>query len=238
MISNAFRALLPIVALGFIASAEESFETIFRIELNVSSVLQEDAQRQAPYASHSESSVLLSREFKLFQQMIDAIYDDTCRDEYQSVLIGLRNLDRWAMKFYDATAKIPTGVLAGSVYQLGNFDECLNLGLDDGAPASIRGQYCLGEVDVKVPEIYLGKNGSIWEAFRDAKKRYQEPIRKLYWGICLPAGCMTKDIERVVQGVLDAAFNDSRLKLTVAMSEMSCYKDEIEAIGTPDIIYM
>ncbi|XP_032678635.1 nose resistant to fluoxetine protein 6-like isoform X1 [Odontomachus brunneus] len=233
MISNAFRlVLLLMIARGSIASAEH----IFRIKSNGSSVQHEDIYPL--YDSHNENAALLSRELELLQQTIDAIRDDTCRSECRSVLIGLRDLTGWAVKFYDATEKIPTGVLAGSVYQLGNFDECLNVGLDDGAPAGIRGRYCLGEVDVEVPEIYLAKNGSIWEAFRDTEERYREPIRKLYWGICLPAGCATEDIEEVARRILDAAFGGSRLKLTVTMSEMSCYKDEFEPIGAPDIVYM
>lgn len=235
VISNAFRAvLLLMIARGSIASSEH----ILRIKSNGSSTRHEDAQQQPPYDSRNESVALLLREFESLQQTIDAIRDDTCRSECRSVLIGLRDLTGWAVKFYDATAKIPTGVLTGSVYQLGNFDECLNVGLDDGAPAGIRGRYCLAEVDVEVPEIYLAKNGSIWEAFRDAEERYREPIRKLYWGICLPAGCAAEDIEEVARRILDAALSGFRLRLTVAMSEMSCYKDEFEPVGTSDIVYM
>ncbi|XP_014486530.1 PREDICTED: nose resistant to fluoxetine protein 6-like isoform X2 [Dinoponera quadriceps] len=232
MISQAFQALLLslIAAHGSIGNTGH----IFRIKSNGSSVRHEDARTS--HDSDSESAVLLARELELLQQTIGVIRDDTCRNECRSVLAGLRDLAGWAVKFYDATAKMPTGVLAGSVYQLGNFDECLDL--DDGAPAGIRGRYCLGEIDVGVPEIYLGENGSIWEAFRDAEERYREPIRKLYWGICSPAGCAAEDIEEVVREILAVAFGGSRLRLTVAMSEMSCYENEFEAVGTLDIIYV
>lgn len=231
--------LLLIVARGSLAGTEH----ILRIKAsNVGSSVRKhrDTRQQPPYSDHrNESTTWLHRELEeLLQQTINAVHGDTCRDEYRSVLTGLHDLAGWAVKFYDATAKIPTGVLAGSVYQLGNFDECLDLGPGDGAPAGIRGRYCLAEVDVQVPEIYFGKNGSIWEAFRDAEERYREPIRKLYWGICLPAGCAAEDIEQVVRKILDVALNDSRLGLTVAMSEVSCYMDEFEPVGTADIVYM
>lgn len=39
---------------------------------------------------------------------------------------------------FDASAKIPSGILSGNVNQYGDFDECLSL---DGA------QYCLAEID-------------------------------------------------------------------------------------------
>lgn len=59
---------------------------------------------------------------------------------------------------YDATAKIPSGLLSGNVNQLGDFDECL--GVDSSADQStgkINGQYCLVylQIDVDKSRPYL-----------------------------------------------------------------------------------
>lgn len=40
---------------------------------------------------------------------------------------------------FDATAKLPAGILSGNVNQYGDFDECMEL---DNA------QYCLAEIDI------------------------------------------------------------------------------------------
>ena len=47
---------------------------------------------------------------------------------------------------YDATAKIPSGLLNGNVNQLGDFDECIGIEGNEG----IRGQYCLAYLQLDV----------------------------------------------------------------------------------------
>lgn len=49
---------------------------------------------------------------------------------------------------YDATAKIPSGLLNGNVNQLGDFDECVEtVGID-----GIQGQYCLAYLQLDIDE--------------------------------------------------------------------------------------
>jgi hypothetical protein len=51
---------------------------------------------------------------------------------------------------FDASTKIPNGVLAGNFFDLGNFDECY--GITHG---QIYGKYCLGTLPVEsVPQKY------------------------------------------------------------------------------------
>ena len=49
---------------------------------------------------------------------------------------------------YDATAKIPSGLLNGNVNQLGDFDECVGVEGKEG----IRGHYCLAYLQLDVDE--------------------------------------------------------------------------------------
>jgi hypothetical protein len=64
---------------------------------------------------------------------------------------------------FDASAKFPVGLLAGSTYQMGHFDECLQVGSEIAptevvpAAAPVRGQYCLARLQVKpLPDTYPG----------------------------------------------------------------------------------
>ncbi|XP_012279978.1 nose resistant to fluoxetine protein 6 [Orussus abietinus] len=184
---------------------------------------------------------LLSRDLSLMEQAIGMIEDSTCRDHCQMILQGLHNLTAWSVKFYDASGKFPVGVLGGSVYELGNFDECLGIGGDndpEDAPEGVRGQYCLGEVGVNAPEVYLNQNDSMWRYFKDTGKRYHEFISKLYWGICVPASCSSKDVEDVIRRVLAVAFSGSRLKLSPRIPEKSCYKHEDTPVDGADVTYL
>lgn len=49
---------------------------------------------------------------------------------------------------YDATAKMPSGLLNGNVNQFGDFDECVGVRGKDG----IQGQYCLATLQLDVDQ--------------------------------------------------------------------------------------
>lgn len=104
------------------------------------------------------------------------IEDRACRKQSETVLAGLRNMTTWAVKFYDASGKFPAGVLAGALYEMGNYDECLGIGSGangNDVPVGIRGQYCLADVEIKVPDEYYEMPNAIWANFRPVSKRYQ-----------------------------------------------------------------
>lgn len=58
---------------------------------------------------------------------------------------------------YDASAKIPSGILSGNINQLGDFDECLNVKAPND---EFSGKYCLAYIQMTVPD-YLPKLGKI-----------------------------------------------------------------------------
>lgn len=52
---------------------------------------------------------------------------------------------------FDASTKIPEGILYGSSHNLGNFDECINVAVNvpgeiNSEPDVLKGQYCLAKV--------------------------------------------------------------------------------------------
>ncbi|XP_066592007.1 nose resistant to fluoxetine protein 6-like [Prorops nasuta] len=208
--------------------------------LSIESPLQDSLHPDLEYDNYNSESILplLSRDITLLQRAIDMIDDSSCREQSQLMLSSIRNLTSWAVKFYDASGKFPEGVLSGSMYQLGNFDECLAIGQDDDTPAGIKGKYCLAEVDIQVPESYLKKEGTIWEFFKDNDDRNQESINRMYWGICVPASCVPRSIEDLLERVLAVAFSNSKLKLASRIPEKSCYLKEAPVAKTGDIIYM
>lgn len=77
---------------------------------------------------------------------------------------------------FDASAKfIPTGWFDGCAYNLGNFDECVNVEvLTDGD--YIRGQYCLVEIEInpiahsKFRQRRHDYNESSWDTLRVSRR--------------------------------------------------------------------
>lgn len=54
---------------------------------------------------------------------------------------------------YDASAKIPSGLLSGNINQYGDFDECLNT--VGPSKENIQGKYCLSYIQIAVPSVNL-----------------------------------------------------------------------------------
>lgn len=54
----------------------------------------------------------------------------------------------YLISVYDASAKIPSGILNGNVNQFGDFDQCVNV---QGMEA-IQGKYCLAYLQPVVPD--------------------------------------------------------------------------------------
>jgi hypothetical protein len=77
---------------------------------------------------------------------------------------------------YDASAKLPSGILRGNVNQLGDFDQCLAVTSQD--EPRIDGKYCLASVDVESTKLNTKDIESLQEAVQLAQA--YEFIRSSY----------------------------------------------------------
>jgi len=51
---------------------------------------------------------------------------NTCEQDFEMILQAALNRDMWAIKVIDAWGKpLPSGILSGNTYWVGNYDECL-----------------------------------------------------------------------------------------------------------------
>lgn len=64
-------------------------------------------------------------------------------------VIRCHNPDISLLSVFDASAKSPQGLLFGSSYHLGNFDECVGIEDPGDNGVSITGQYCLATIKWK-----------------------------------------------------------------------------------------
>ncbi|XP_077490150.1 uncharacterized protein LOC144101025 [Amblyomma americanum] len=80
---------------------------------------------------------------EMMKKLLYADLSSNCSLGLFKLMKGIRNLDPWAVRLLDATAKYPTGLLQGTQADLGAFDECLEtIALDDYGNEWVRGQYC------------------------------------------------------------------------------------------------
>lgn len=58
-----------------------------------------------------ESLPFIARDLNVLTALIDQISNPACRQQCHLIVAGLRNLTTWAVEFYDASGKLPEGVL-------------------------------------------------------------------------------------------------------------------------------
>ncbi|XP_037269392.1 nose resistant to fluoxetine protein 6 [Rhipicephalus microplus] len=94
-----------------------------------------------------ESSPALTR------KLLTADVSPQCSIGLLKMVRGLRNLEPWALRLFDASGKYPTGALQATKSDFGAFDECLETVVKDSHGYVVaRGQYC--------NLLYFGGNSS------------------------------------------------------------------------------
>lgn len=96
--------------------------------------------------------------FNLKSTIVELIKDNNtnnislyCEKSLINIADGLIKQQLWASQFVDASARLPAGLLEGTLTELGNFDQCLsikstmfmeNSSVDNNRQYSFNGQYC------------------------------------------------------------------------------------------------
>lgn len=131
---------------------------------------------------------------------------------------------------------------SGSTYHLGNYDECLGIGKNaDDLETPIRGQYCLGDIKIRVPEASELADGILspmWRKFRKLEQRYDDKIDELHWGICVPDACSSRDVEDFIATIFANTLARTNFDVRAVIRERSCYKDEPVRVDNYAVIYL
>ncbi|XP_075234188.1 nose resistant to fluoxetine protein 6-like isoform X2 [Lycorma delicatula] len=133
-----------------------------------------------------------------------------CRDESEMYKNSLKNFDSWAVKMWDSSGKIPSGLMHAHFYDLGNFHECFEV--PEISPYDV--QYCTIEIKSIGP---IRNTGFDWENPRELVLGTLSPIRpSLYLGRCLPASCDQNDLQIHFSKILEKS------SLSVYIDNFSC----------------
>lgn len=147
----------------------------------------------------------------------------SCRLALDAVASGVGEQELWAVQMMDASAAsrgLPSGLLEGTLTDLGHFDQCLAVGREVDAPTS--GQYCsvlvrpalpvrprLHTVCRRMPELLpVASPSARGPAAANATLRlisqqsHQFFYAGLRLGICVPSNCTQPEVERIVKAYL------------------------------------
>ncbi|XP_034933564.1 nose resistant to fluoxetine protein 6-like [Chelonus insularis] len=238
--------MLISVIILVILSLEKSFCDTFNVfHVNSSEISQLINTREVS-SDKPDLSFIQNNSKVHFEFLLEGIEDQECRDQVKLVIFGLKNFTKWAFEFYDASAKIPDGILSGSIYQLGNFDECVKV--EDESVIGFSRKYCLSEVTLEKRGNHSDGSGvSVWDEFnsrpgndREKSHRDSDLIEKLFYGVCVPVSCDVGDVERVLDKIINHTLNvyGVDLKSRSLVDKEKCYKNQTINIDTYDIAYL
>nr|XP_034301375.1 nose resistant to fluoxetine protein 6 [Crassostrea gigas] len=121
-----------------------------------------------------------------------------CQGDFIKVIKGLQNMEAWALKFLDASAKIPTDLLNLNLNWYGSYDECYSdstflesFGILHNTQTPVKGQYCNTNLNLPLPPEV---KGILTVAFQNSGF--------IKAGICFPKSCSTDDLLQIVNAFL------------------------------------
>lgn len=167
-----------------------------------------------------------------------------CTSSLLKLIFGLRSLKNWAVRMVDASGRIPSGLLEGSLSDLGNMDECFMIqNIDEYSGKEVfRGQHCAINAVPVLPKKpfqvtfgsnvldlsnYTAKDSVFMDFSKKAPFFYRVLIRI---GVCIPSTCTRKDLETVLTEVT----KDSMFNVTVPFCQV---QEEFE-ISTLQIVIL
>ncbi|XP_057327425.1 nose resistant to fluoxetine protein 6 isoform X1 [Microplitis mediator] len=180
-------------------------------------------------------------EFDLSAENVSA----QCRKDSELFKRALRKMSLWAVKMYDATAKIPSGLLSGNVNQLGDFDECL--GVDSSADQStgeINGQYCLVylQIDVDKSRPYLKYLHRLTHSHYAFRSNLTDPGHRVprfstvNWAVCTPASCSPRDVEITFKDKFSKYTRGLGLDATIRVDREMCQVQRTDSLPVATVI--
>ncbi|XP_037723685.1 nose resistant to fluoxetine protein 6-like [Drosophila subpulchrella] len=150
-------------------------------------------------------------DLKVLDSRLSTQDDLLCLSDLAALVAGLQSGQYWALKMFDAWGSVPSGLLTGNTYDLGNFDECLNIKKETSLGRTIQGKYCFLSVS---PAKILGVNTTTLRTFKTAT--------------CLPATCSAAQMNTFVGQTVKQLLNVSIPSTAMSISDSSCQTSESE----------
>ncbi|GFG33259.1 hypothetical protein Cfor_03997 [Coptotermes formosanus] len=161
------------------------------------------------------------------------ITNHACRTHSRTFVHQLQRNSLWALKMYDSSAKLPSGILRGNVNQLGDFDQCLSVSTQENP--SIVGKYCLASVDVRatalnvsdtdtlVRAVYLAQAYGLFRSSCRDPGHFIPQFTTIKWALCVPASCSYADVQKTLVNALHDYNETTGLSFDVHVDPEMCY---------------
>ncbi|ERL92848.1 hypothetical protein D910_10155, partial [Dendroctonus ponderosae] len=150
---------------------------------------------------------------------------ELCRNHSMEFSAGLRSFEPWALKMFDASSKMQSGILAGNLFNFGSFDQCIAVQAET-AYGPLKGKHCTLKLrpDTALLKKILSYNNISEKVLQTFPRWDQVKIfvenATLDWSICVPDSCISSDVLPHFQMLMETLTEG--LNLTVNLKEMNC----------------
>ncbi|EDX14074.1 GD18369 [Drosophila simulans] len=132
--------------------------------------------------------------------------DTQCLADMKELFAGVKTGSYWALKMIDSWGSFPSGLLYGTFYDLGNFDECLNINQEISSSQTIKGKYCFMAVPLK----------DVLDTGIESLEGMQIKI-----ATCFPASCSATQVETFAGQLYQNKVNSS-MSFNISIDEDGC----------------
>ncbi|XP_003396151.2 nose resistant to fluoxetine protein 6 isoform X1 [Bombus terrestris] len=146
---------------------------------------------------------------------------EECLRDSALYLKELSQYTPWALQMYDASVKIPLGIITGNYQQLGNYDECLQVKSKYG----FTGKACSATVNFEIAKdngkphqpdmgdlllnIAVASGYTKWKSGRSVNYK---------WMWCVPSSCNHTEIQEALELGLDPLKVEERVDMVIKVS--------------------
>ncbi|XP_055913297.1 nose resistant to fluoxetine protein 6-like [Eupeodes corollae] len=136
------------------------------------------------------------------------------------------------LPFIDSWGKLPSGILHGNLYTVGNFDQCVQTSVTlTESSGLVEGQYCF----LRVPLKNQKPQNDEMPIFLDApilEGRASLSSAKINIGICIPNSCSPEVVTPIFETAVRKAFNGALSGVSV----LKCTNGKIPPLKTINIV--
>ncbi|XP_044748861.1 nose resistant to fluoxetine protein 6-like [Coccinella septempunctata] len=177
--------------------------------------------------------------------------NEKCREHSLLYKEELSKFTVWATDMFDASTKFPSGIFFGSIFDTGNFDECIKVHLPEEIGFS--GQHCMAHFKIKpLSPVKVGKgheleydlyenifNITTWHKItkyaQDGSKQSRDEV---YYTFCIPSSCTYKDLEDSLKAKINLLKDFLPFSLHADVNPMSCQVEREFNFDTADYLFM
>ncbi|XP_028969093.1 nose resistant to fluoxetine protein 6 [Galendromus occidentalis] len=125
-------------------------------------------------------------------------------------MFAMRKLTPWALRMVDSMGKPPSGLASGTVADLGNYDQCLEVVAPNGDDeVDFTGQYCTFYMNPKKVKFLkkvidrFQENGEYINRADPLQWLNQDLFLGVRMGICIPSTCSGGEIQYMAKALLE-----------------------------------